>query len=110
VVAIVSSGGFDLMLSADAESVALLPLDLPDVDAIKVPHHGSSDSGLPAALERLRPEVAGIEVGLHNSYGHPAPSTLAALRRAGVPTYRTDTDGTVTLTVERGEMRVETER
>ena len=70
------------MLSADAESVALLPLDLPDVDAMKVPHHGSSDPGLPEVLARLRPEVAGIEVGLHNTYGHPAPGTLDALRRA----------------------------
>jgi len=110
VVAIVSSGGFDLMLSADAESEALLPLDLPDVDAIKVPHHGSSDPGLPEVLRRLRPEVAGIEVGLHNTYGHPAPSTLKALRRAHVATYRTDRDGTITLTPEAGDLRLETER
>jgi competence protein ComEC len=97
VVAIVSCRGFDLLLSADAESDALLPLDLPDVDAIKVPHHGSADPGLPEVLERLRPEVAGIEVGAHNLYGHPAPSTLRALRRAGVRTYRTDRDGTISL-------------
>ncbi|MBA3262071.1 MAG: MBL fold metallo-hydrolase, partial [Thermoleophilaceae bacterium] len=109
VTAIVSCDGFDLLLSADAESEALLPLDLPDVDAIKVPHHGSSDPGLPEVLERLRPEVAGIEVGSHNTYGHPAPSTLAALQRAGVPTYRTDRDGTVTLTVGRRAIRVETD-
>ena len=42
--------------------------------------------------------------GRDNTYGHPAPSTLAALRRAGVPAYRTDRDGTVTLTV-RGHRR-----
>jgi beta-lactamase superfamily II metal-dependent hydrolase len=35
---------------------------------------------------------------------------VAALRRAGVPTYRTDRNGTVTLTVDRGEMRVQSER
>jgi competence protein ComEC len=110
VVAIVSSRDFDLLLSADAESETLLPLDLPDVDAMKVPHHGSSDPGLPEVLERVRPEVAGIEVGLHNSYGHPAPATLAALRRAEVPTYRTDRDGTVTVTVDGPNMRIETER
>ena len=52
VVAVVSSGEFDLLLSADAESEALLPLELPDVEAMKVPHHGSSDPGLPAVLER----------------------------------------------------------
>ena len=110
VVAIVSSDGFDLMLSADAESVALLPLDLPDVDAMKVPHHGSSDPGLPEVLAHLRPELAGIEVGLHNTYGHPAPETLKALRDSRVATYRTDRDGTIKLTIEEDGMHVDTER
>jgi competence protein ComEC len=108
VVAIVSSGAFDLLLSADAESEALLPLDLPDVEAMKVPHHGSSDPGLPEVLDRLHPEIAAIEVGI-NSYGHPAPSTLAALEQAHVTTYRTDRNGTVTLTVTHGHMAVTTE-
>jgi competence protein ComEC len=98
------------MLSADAESEALLPLDLPDVDAMKVPHHGSEDPGLPEVLTRLRPELAGIEVGRNNTYGHPAPSTLKALRRARVPTFRTDRDGTVTVTPRDDELQVATER
>jgi competence protein ComEC len=108
VVAVVSSGAFDLFLSADAESEALLPLEVPDVDAMKVPHHGSDDPGLPELLERLRPQLAAIEVG-SNTYGHPAPATLAALERAATRVYRTDRDGTVTLTVAGEEMRVETE-
>jgi competence protein ComEC len=98
VVAIVSCRGFDLLLSADAESDVLLPLDLPDVDAMKVPHHGSADPGLPELLEEITPEAAAIEVGAGNTYGHPAPSTLDALRKAHVATYRTDRDGTITLT------------
>ena len=109
VVAIVSSGAFDLLLSADAESEALLPLALPDVEAMKVPHHGSADPGLPELLERVDPELAAIEVGV-NTYGHPAPSTLAALDAAALDSYRTDRDGTVTLTVARGQMSVATER
>jgi competence protein ComEC len=109
VVAIVSCDGFDLLLSADAESEALLPLDLPDVDAMKVPHHGSADPSLPAVLQRLRPELAAIEVGT-NTYGHPTRSTLRALARAHVPTYRTDRDGTVSLAVTGAELDVETER
>jgi competence protein ComEC len=107
-VALVTAGAFDLFLSADAESDALAPLDLPDVDAMKVPHHGSSDPGLPGLLDRLDPELAAIEVG-PNTYGHPAPSTVNALKRAGVETYRTDRHGTVTLTIEKGEMRVDTQ-
>jgi competence protein ComEC len=109
VVAVVSAGSFDLLLSADAESDALLPLHLPDVDAMKVPHHGSADPGLPEVLDRLRPQLAAIEVG-QNTYGHPTPSTLAALARAGIPTYRTDRDGTVTLTVDGDHAMVSTER
>ena len=109
VVAVVSAGGFDLLLSADAESGSLAPLRLPDVDAMKVPHHGSADPGLLEVLERLRPEAAAIEVG-ENDYGHPAPSTLAALRAARVPTWRTDRDGTVTLTSDADGLHVATER
>jgi competence protein ComEC len=109
VVAVVSAGDFDLLLSADAESESLLGLDLPDVDAMKVPHHGSADAGLAEVLERVDPELAAIEVG-PNTYGHPAPSTLAALDEAGVDTYRTDRHGTVALTVGGGELRVATER
>jgi competence protein ComEC len=109
VVALVSVGAFDLLLSADAESETLLPLDLPDVDAMKVPHHGSSDPGLPEVLDVLDPELAAIEVG-PNTYGHPATSTLKALEKAGVETYRTDRHGTVSLTIDADEMRVDTER
>ncbi len=36
--------------------------------------------GCPRVLERLRPQVAAIEVGAGNTYGHPTPATLAALR------------------------------
>jgi competence protein ComEC len=110
VVAIVSAGSFDLFLSADAESEALGALELPDVEAMKVPHHGSSDPGLPAVLRRLRPQVAAIEVGRDNGYGHPAPSTLAALEAAVPRVHRTDLDGTVRLSVEGSALEVATER
>ena len=50
VAAIVSSGDFDLWLSADAESDAILPLPLRPVEAMKVSHHGSADPGLPEVL------------------------------------------------------------
>jgi competence protein ComEC len=106
IVAIVSVRDFDLYLSADAESNVTSALPLPDVDAMKVAHHGSEDPGLPALLQRLKPEVAAIEVGAHNTYGHPAPSTLAALRVVG-HVYRTDHDGTVRLRVRNGAMTVE---
>jgi competence protein ComEC len=109
-VCVISVGDFDLFLSGDAESDALGSYALPDVEAMKVSHHGSEDPGLPGVLRRLRPQVAAIEVGEGNSYGHPRPSTLSALH-AGVPhVYRTDVDGTVKLSVNGGAMSVETAR
>jgi competence protein ComEC len=103
-------GAFDLLLPADAESDVTAALDLPDVEALKVAHHGSADPGLPALLERLSPAFAAIEVGRGNSYGHPVPGTLAALG-AAVPTVtRTDRHGTVRLRVRGTRMQVETER
>ena len=93
IVSEVDGGGVRMLLTADAESDVLDRLDLRPVDVLKVAHHGSADAGPPALLERLRPRVAGIEVGAHNTYGHPAPATLRALRSARVPFVRTDRDG-----------------
>ena len=108
-VAHVALGEFDLLLPADAESNITGALELPDVEALKVAHHGSADEGLPAQLRRLRPEFAAIEVGKGNTYGHPRASTLAALR--AVPTVtRTDRHGTIRLRVAGGRMRVERSR
>lgn len=109
VVAVVTSGDFDLFLSADAESGALLPLPLPDVETMKVPHHGSADPGLPELLARLRPEVAAIEVGEGNPHGHPAPSTLAALEAAVPAVFRTDRDGTVRVEARGSSLHVRAE-
>jgi len=95
----VEAGAARALLTADAESEVLSRLELRPVDVLKVPHHGSADPGLPAVLDRLRPRVAGIEVGAGNSYGHPAPSTLAALARVPV-VVRTDRDGSVRLDLD----------
>ena len=108
-VLLVSDGDFDLLLSADAESDVLRRIELPQVEAMKVPHHGSDDPGLPEVLDRLRPQVAVIPVG-HNTYGHPTPSTVAALRAAVPEVRRTDEDGTVRLHVHGARIRVEAAR
>ncbi len=105
-VAHVQVGDFDLLLPADAESNVTATLPLPEVEALKVAHHGSADEGLAAMLERTDPEFAAIEVGRGNTYGHPAPSTLSALR--AVPhVHRTDREGTIRLRVRGGEMRID---
>jgi competence protein ComEC len=66
--------------------------DLLDVDVLAVPHHGSRRSSSPALLRAASPAAAVIQVG-KNIYGHPAPQTLDAYRRAGIPVFRCDRQG-----------------
>lgn len=99
--------GISVLLTADAESPVLAPLASGPVDVLKVPHHGSADPGLPALLEALQPRVAAIEVGSENTYGHPAPSTTAALAAAVPTVVRTDEDGTVRLHADDGRLTLE---
>jgi competence protein ComEC len=96
-----------MLLAADAESGVTAPLSLEPVDVLKVAHNGSADPGLPALLERLKPRIAAIEVGGENTYGHPAPSTIAALRAAVPTVLRTDRDGTTRLHAAAGRMWIE---
>jgi len=89
-------GALHALLPADAESNVLLGAAPARVDVLVVSHHGSSDPGLPSLLRHLHPQLAVISVGARNTYGHPSPSTLVALRP--VPRVeRTDRDGTIDL-------------
>jgi competence protein ComEC len=91
---------FTMLLTADAEAEAV-PIETGPVDVLKVAHHGSEDEGLAALLEQARPRLAVISVGEENPYGHPTPATLAILRQHGVPTLRTDEEGTIVIDVGR---------
>ena len=108
VVAVAEAFGATALLTADAESPILAPLELPSVDVLKVSHHGSADPGLPALLQRLRPRVALIEVGAHNTYGHPTPVTLQALATVVPVIKRTDRDGAVRVDLRAGQAMVTT--
>ncbi|HEV2903068.1 MAG TPA: ComEC/Rec2 family competence protein [Gaiellaceae bacterium] len=97
-VILASYGSVDVLLTADAESPVTLPLNPPPVEILKVAHHGSADDGLPRLLTLTRPEVAVISCGKNNDYGHPTPSTLAALDAApGLEVFRTDRHGGVVI-------------
>jgi competence protein ComEC len=110
IVILASYGATDALFTADAESNVTLPLDLPAVEILKVAHHGSEDDGLGALLNVLRPSVAVISVGKDNDYGHPAPSTLAALEGfSSLSLYQTDEDGRVTVESDGSRIVVRTE-
>ena len=90
-------------LSAEGE-----PSPLPDVDVLKVPHHGSAQACSDRMLAELTPQVSVIPVG-ENNYGHPSEQTLERLESAGSEVYRTDECGAVTVRILRdGTIRVRT--
>ncbi len=110
-VILASYGQFDALLTGDSESAVTLPLHPPQVELLKVAHHGSSDTGLGELLEAIRPKIALISVGEGNDYGHPAPSTLSALAASpGLAVYRTDEDGRITVESDGTTFSVRTER
>ena len=66
----------------------------------KVGHHGSRWASTTAFLAAVRPRVALISVGRHNSFGHPSPETPDRLGAAGVPVYRTDRCGAIRIVAD----------
>ncbi|MDD4600329.1 ComE operon protein 3 [bioreactor metagenome] len=67
-------------------------------NVLKAGHHGSSTSSTPAFLKAVAPESIIISVGKDNDYHHPHPSVMKRYTAIKSQIYRTDTDGTVTIT------------
>lgn len=99
---LVHTAGLTLLLPGDLEPLAQRELlaghpALPQVDVLKVPHHGSAYQA-PEFLHRLHPRTALVSVGTDNPYGHPSPRTLRLLRHEGAAVLRTDTSGSLAIT------------
>ena len=114
VVAKFTFADFSVLFTGDAQTEA--QKIMPDTKGnlastvLKVPHQGSRDAASPAFLKKVAPRVAIVPVGENNPYGHPAQSTLTKLRSLGTRVYRTDRDGTVTVTSDGKNYRILAER
>jgi competence protein ComEC len=95
---------------AEEGDLLRLPAARLRADVLKVGHHGSRTSSSPAFLAAVSPEVAVISAGVRNRFGHPHPTTLAALAAAGVRVWRTDRDGAVTVTTDGKSLEVASAR
>jgi competence protein ComEC len=89
--------GISILLTGDIEPSAQRALlwaepEL-DADVLKVAHHGSPHQET-ELLTGVDARVALISVG-ENTYGHPSPRVLDALRSDGVRVYRTDEHGSI---------------
>lgn len=98
---LVGTAGLRLLLLGDLEppsqrALARSPAArrLTGVDVLKVAHHGSAYQD-PDLIRRAAPRLALISTGEGNTYGHPAPGTVAALRAGGATVLRTDREGAI---------------
>jgi competence protein ComEC len=108
---LVRTAGLRLLLLGDLEPPAQQALarspaaELDGVDVLKVAHHGSAHQD-PGLIRKVAPRLALISCGADNTYGHPAPGTVAALRAQGAMVLRTDRDGALAVTGAGGALRV----
>src|SRR5256714_13443368 len=67
------------------------------VDILKADHHGSCNGVTPRYLALTRPQWVVASLGVRNEYGHMHEQAKEIYRSAGVPWYRTDQNGTITI-------------
>ena len=107
-------GSFSMLFTGDAEkeeeATILKQGGTLKSDVLKVGHHGSRTSSSPAFLKAVSPKDAFISCGQGNDYGHPHKVTLQKLEKAKINIYRTDRNGTVTLTTDGSKYQITKER
>ncbi len=95
----VSYGAFDEVIAGDLTGDAASGNDVEttvgpqvgDVEVYKVHHHGSRYSSNANFLAATSPEVAIIQCGNGNTYGHPTVDALNRMHAQGIKTYWTET-------------------
>jgi beta-lactamase superfamily II metal-dependent hydrolase len=114
VVVKISYGAFDALVGGDLTGVTPdmesgIASAVGPIEMYKVHHHGSKYSSNATFLNALQPLASFISVGVGNTYGHPAPETLAALGNVGSDVWQTENpalnrkNGHIVLTSANGD-------
>ena len=102
--------GYKYMFMGDAstttEKEILNKYNLPDIDVLKVGHHGSKTSSSKEFISEINPKYSIISVGKNNRYGHPNKEVLDSLDNSR--TYRTDIDGSIMFKIRNNKLKIET--
>ena len=102
--------GYKFMFMGDAsittEKEILNKYNLPDIDVLKVGHHGSKTSSSKLFINEVNPKYSIISVGKNNRYGHPNDSVLDNLKNSKM--YRTDRDGSIMFKLKNNELEIKT--
>lgn len=103
-------GEESFLFMGDAEEKNESSRQWPQTTVLKVGHHGSDTSPSESFLNQVKPEISVISVGINNTYGHPKKTTLDKLNALETSIYRTDQNGTITITCDGTNCVVTTEK
>ena len=103
-------GSNSFLFMGDAEEENEETRDWPKVDLLKVGHHGSNTSSSDKFLNETKPTYSIIMAGEGNSYGLPTEETLNKLQNIGSTIYRTDLNGTITVTSDGENIKITTSK
>ena len=80
--------------------------DLPNIDYLKVGHHGSKTSTSSNFIDVVNPKYSIISVGKNNLYNHPNAEVLANLSNTKI--YRTDDNGSILFKFKKNKVIIKT--
>ena len=92
--------------SVTTEKEIMNKYNLPDIDVLKVGHHGSKTSSSKGFINVINPKYSIISVGKNNRYGHPNKEVLENLENSKI--YRTDLDGSIMFKIKNNELKIKT--
>ena len=100
----------DAEKEAEGAMLAASDIPLPDIEILKVGHHGSRTASSSDFLALTTPEVAVYMAGIGNSYGHPHQETLDSLTKIGAKIYGTDVNGTIVINTDGETLTTKTQK
>lgn len=89
---------FKVLLMGDASKNIESKLNIFDINILKVGHHGSKTSSDKEFIDKLKPKIALISVGLKNKYKHPNQIVLDNLKDS--KTYLTSKSGMIKINLK----------
>ena len=89
----------NILLMGDAGKISekqlLKEYNLPKMDILKVGHHGSKYSSRIDFLEKIKPDISLISVGLKNRFNHPSDETINNLLSVNTKILKTSINGSI---------------
>ena len=101
---------YNFLFTGDASSITekeiLNTYNIPNIDVLKVGHHGSKTSSSNEFINKINPKYSVISLGKNNRYGHPNKEVLDNLKNSKI--YRTDKHGSIIFKIKNNKLKIET--